>query len=229
MPQEKKQPAENLEKWNNDMFLKHPTPYGGLAGYVEKTRAREIVKEIRKRMTTDTFTLLEIGCEAGKLLSILRDSFPSAKFHGHDISTEALAEAKKNLGEGVTLAHTDLAASEISISIDGLDFIVCSETLEHIPDIDKAVENLKQIATSNQFVIITVPYEKIKNQIKKILNKLRVFDFLLTGIEKEFSEWHVNNFSKEDLIHMFEGQFEIIQYKKILALHQMLVMRKKGE
>ncbi|MBI2410419.1 MAG: methyltransferase domain-containing protein [Candidatus Kerfeldbacteria bacterium] len=221
-------PAENLAEWNNEMFLKHPTPYTGLAGRVEKKRAEAIAKEIRERKSNDQFSLLEIGCEAGRLLSILRSFFPRAKFYGQDISTVALDEARKNLGDGVVLEQSDLASEQMELHIPNLNFIVCSETLEHIPDINAAVANLKKIATPEQYVIITVPYEKTKNNIKIILNRLKIFDFLMKGIEKEFSEWHVNDFSKEDLYRLFGDEFEILKYKKIYALHQLLVMRKKA-
>lgn len=217
-----------LGQWNNEMFLKHPTPYSGLAGYVERGRARAIVKEIKDRKRAENFTLLEIGCEAGRLLSILRRYFPSARFYGNDISTEALKAARQNLGSGVELEQADLADGRFSVNIPPPDFIVCSETLEHIPAINTAVANLKKIAHPDQLVIITVPYEKIKLAIKRGLNQLGIFGLLFKGIEQEFSEWHVNDFSKADLFRMFSDEFEILKYKQILFLHQLLVLRKKA-
>lgn len=221
--------TDNLAQWNDEMFEKHPTPYNGLAGYVEKKRAQAIISEIKKHKTRNNFHLLEIGCEAGNLINILMKEFPEAQFYGHDISQIALDEAKKRLGDNVQLQQSDITSSTFvgDINIPELDFIVCSETLEHVPEAEKGINNIEKLSQKGQHVIITVPYEKTKEQLKSFFTKIGLFNLLFKEIEEGFSEWHVQDFSKEDLHKLFSVDFEILKYKNLYQLHQILVLRKK--
>jgi 2-polyprenyl-3-methyl-5-hydroxy-6-metoxy-1,4-benzoquinol methylase len=218
----------NLTEWNNKMFMQHPTPYNGFAGFIEKNRVNAIIKEINKYKKNRYFSLLEIGCEAGNLLEILSNKFPKARLFGYDISQVALKKAKNKLDKKIKLKYKDLTNDNFSTDIDKTNFIICSEVLEHIPNVSKAINNISKISSLNQFIIITVPYEKIKNSIKNILTKLKIFNFLFKGIESTFSEWHVHNFSENDIKRLFKDNFIIIKYRKIFLLHQLLVLKKKN-
>ena len=51
-------------EWNDEMYKLYPTPYVGLAGFVERKRARTICS-LADIKSTDA--VLEIGCEAGEI------------------------------------------------------------------------------------------------------------------------------------------------------------------
>ena len=84
------------------------------------------------------------------------------------------------------------------------------------------------MATKDTLVIITVPLEKHKNNIKRILLKLGLFNLLFKGIEEGLSEWHVNDFTKEDILAALENHFDIKDYNLLWLLHQMIVLKKKN-
>ncbi len=224
--------ADKLEvgssAWNDQMFGRHPTPYTGIAGMVEKYRVQRVLRVIKDhhRQKGD-LTVIEIGCEAGNLLKQVKEAFPSARVIGMDISGDALEQARKALGSRVELVTLDLAADDPKLPVDKIDYLICSETLEHISNAEKAVANLAKMADEKTLVIITVPDEKIKNIIKRMLSKLKVFKFFFREIEEGFSEWHLHDFSKDDILKLLSRHFRVLKYERLLFLHQLIVAQKR--
>lgn len=212
-------------QWNDQMFGQHPTPYSGIAGWIERRRVQSIIQAIKRNVTQPNFSLLEIGCEAGNLLGTIARHFPKAHVTGFDISKEALALAQtnKNLGQA-TFVQGDITQPFESPVV--YDFIVCSETLEHIPDYQLAIKNIAMAGSEDTIFIITVPLEALKNRVKKLLNKLGLFNLFFQGIEKGMSEWHVNDFSKADFLKLLSADFEVVFYKQIWGLHQIVVAKR---
>lgn len=211
-------------EWNDEMYAKHATPYQGIAGAIEKKRLRRILAHITDREGPQT--LMEVGCEAGNLLHFMEQRLPGFTLLGLDISQAALAQAKGKLSEQVSLIQNDLTR-DAPPEHPPLDYLICSETLEHIPDVAPAIEGLWKLTHPGTTVIITVPIEKYKTQIKRILTKLGIFDVLFAGIEKELSEWHVQDFTKEALFSLMAERFNIVRYETIWYMHQLLVLEPK--
>lgn len=218
-------PQIGTPEWNDEMYGKHATPYQGIAGAIEKKRLRRILSHIKDRKGPKT--LMEVGCEAGNLLHFLEQELSGFQLTGMDISQAALAEAKEKLGADVRLIQNDITRDDPP-EHPPLDYLICSETLEHIPESAPAIEGLWKLAHPGTTVIITVPIEKYKTNIKRMLTKLGVFDLLFAGIEKELSEWHVQDFSKEDLFSLMGERFNIKHYETIWYMHQLLVLEPKS-
>lgn len=230
MNDKSKEILEGSPRWNDLMFSRHPTPYSGIAGWIERQRVRAILTYISNYTNSSNFKLLEIGCEAGNLLSAIRQAFPQAQLTGFDISEKALQQAKSKLiAPPIHLIHGDITQVP-NLSTD-FDIIVCSETLEHIPDYQAALLNIASLGNSGSIFIFTVPLESLKNKIKKLLNQLGLFDLFFRGIEKGMSEWHVNDFSKKAFLELLSQHFEILKYNQIMGLHQVAGCKKlnKGE
>lgn len=80
-------------------------------------------------------SLLEIGCEAGQNLAVIRESMPAMQLHGCDISRAALACAEKS---GFFIHQIDLLGMD-SLNAYGdnqVDYIVVSHVLEHLVEKD---------------------------------------------------------------------------------------------
>jgi len=211
------------KSWNNEMFEKHPTPYGGIAGFIQKKRLEKIAKAISSFPSKGN-VIAEVGCEEGNLLEYLGKQNPGYQLIGFDISTAALEKAKGQLDASVILQEHDITSKPCSFESSPA-YLICSETLEHIPDAKAAVHNLRKSVNEDSIVIITVPIEKHKNNIKKWLVRLRLFDLFFKGIEASLSEWHVQDFSKEDILQLLGNHFEILSYDTILLMHQIIVCK----
>lgn len=208
--------------WNDLMFGKHPTPYQGIAGFIENYRIKSILKGIRQQKGE---RILEIGCEAGNLLYAIEKAFPQAHLWGMDISKKALEKARQKLSNKVQFIQADIT-QVINWQEAPPDIIICSETLEHIPDSEAAVRQIAALAGPDTVLIFTVPLEKLKNQVKSLLLRLGLFQLFFSGIEEGKSEWHVQDFSPTDFQTLISEHFEIIQYKQIWGLHQQIIAKK---
>lgn len=76
-------------------------------------------------------SLLEIGCEAGQNLAVIRESMPEMQLHGCDISRTALSSAEK---AGVSVRQIDLLDPDSlsTYSDDQFDYVLVSHVLEHL-------------------------------------------------------------------------------------------------
>ncbi len=214
---------QNVGKWNDEMFSKHPTPYTGFAGLVEKIRIRTILADAN---IGPKDKVLEIGCEAGNLITSINTS---DKLTGFDISKEALGNAKKlarKLGKKIKFVQGD-ATKKLPFKKGEFDVIICSETLEHVLDPAKAIDRIWEIAGKKSRVIITVPNEKPKLVVKKLLKKFRIMDLVMPGIEDKQSEWHIHAFSKPMILKLLKKNFKIERVGSILGLHVIVSARPK--
>lgn len=218
-----KPPSKNLADWNDRMFYKHPTPYSGFAGLVEKFRVRAI-REYAKITPNDT--VLELGCEAGNLLIALPES---KKTVGFDISNNALKKARqkaKAAKRKIVFVNGDLG-KRLPFKKGEFSVVICSETLEHVVDPQKSLKNIHKICGEDTRVIITVPNERPKLKIKEYLTRLKIMRLIMPGIEAEQSEWHLHAFSKEMLIKMMKKDFRLLKTGSILGLHVIVKAKAK--
>jgi len=95
-------------------------------------------------------SILEIGCGSGELLSLL----PNRDITGIDVSSRQIAAARRRLPHG----HFVESAAENLIAGAGLnrtfDYIVLSETVNFIPDVQAALEKLHEFAGSHTRVVL---------------------------------------------------------------------------
>lgn len=215
------------KSWNNEMYEKHSTPYDGIAGYIQKQRLKKISEALKKFSAVRGKKLIEIGCEEGNLLRHLNDIMDGYEILGLDISTKALEQARKTLPAEIQLDQWDITDGPYELDAPPA-YIICSETLEHIPDAEAAVKGISETSGDDTIVIITVPIERYKNLIKKWLTRLGIFDLLFSGIEKSLSEWHVQDFSKEDITGLLGQYYDVLHYDTIWLMHQLIVVKKKG-
>jgi len=202
-------------EWNDEMYRKHSTPYSGLAGFIEEQRVKSILKYAD--LTPDD-RILEVGCESGKLLF----RFPQCReVVGFDISQQALRDAEalfSTNGREARFIAGD-ASKPLPFTKGYFSVIVCSEMLEHVPDPAACVSAIADIADSQTRVILTVPNERPKLLIKKILSTLGVMRFLFPKIEEEQSEWHLQQFDKKQLESVCRGKLALKSVSNVLGMH----------
>lgn len=112
--------------------------------------------------------VLDIGCAKGYLVKELLDRGYEA--YGFDISPYAINEGQKEFRELRTRTCVgDLVEGKTTVALNGkeatkplfqnFDLIICSETLEHIPEefLDSAIENI--FDTSKKYALLDMPFE----------------------------------------------------------------------
>lgn len=222
--------AVGSSRWNDMMYRRHPTPYDGLAGQISAMRVRQIIRAIETHAPGRPFGAIEVGCESGQLLAALAHRFATSNFIGVDVSEAALEDAASRLltRPNVTLHRGDITGGlNVPHKLRQLDFIICSEVLEHVPDAEAAVRGLARLAQPRTILIVTVPLEIWKARLKHALQKAKLFKLLLSNIEEGPSEWHVHDFSREAVTRLLETEFEVLSYRCVALMHQLIVARKR--
>jgi 2-polyprenyl-3-methyl-5-hydroxy-6-metoxy-1,4-benzoquinol methylase len=213
----------SARQWNNEMFIKHPTPYTGLAGLVQRIRARQICS-IADIKPTDS--VLEVGCEAGNLMVRLPEC---NRLVGVDISDVALHDAEnrfRSIGRTAEFLSCD-ATERLPFCKGEFSVIICAEVLEHVSEPRKVIENILRISEPTTRIILSVPNEEAKLRLKTLLSKIGIMRLILPGIETVQSEWHVQSFSKSSFIELISSVLSIVSLRVVVGLH-IVVLCKRG-
>jgi len=100
-------------------------------------------------------TLLDIGCGSGHLLYQFREGFES--LIGLEYSPHRLEQARVNL-EGWPFIPICGSAEDLSaIDSNSIDQIISADTIEHIPDVYKAVQEMYRVLRPTGRLIINTP------------------------------------------------------------------------
>src|SRR5581483_4137443 len=148
-------------------------------------KAAQVLTMIR-RSRLQPRSVCEIGCGAGELLRCLQDSIgPSCRFHGFDISPQAieLCESRAN-----TRLRYSLIENEAAIE-DHFDLLVSVDVIEHVEDWIGHLRQLRPLATHK---IFHVPLD------------LSVQTLLRTSglVGRKKSHGHLHYFTKEVFLAM---------------------------
>lgn len=95
--------------------------------------------------------LLEIGCGFGLFLKEAREHFICT---GSDISDYAVSQARKRLPDDVLLYSGVLDQIDIHLRFD---VIACFDVLEHISDLNTALDNIEHLLHPGGLLVFTVP------------------------------------------------------------------------
>ncbi len=133
---------------NNQNFY-----YNTLSGRILGGKAREklIDCELKKISKNDSF--LEVGCAQGHYLE--KALKRTKKVFGIDVVPGFVEKAKKTGAKAIVAS-----GEKIPFKKEIFDFVLCTETLEHIPDWKKAVKEIKRVLKKDGVVVVTIPLEK---------------------------------------------------------------------
>ena len=162
-----------------------------------------ITYQILERLSHLEFSsLLDVGGAEGYKAAVIRKIF-NVNVRSVDLSAEACERAKAIFdidGEAVDIHHLPYKDNEF-------DVVLCSETLEHVPDLEKATRELLRVCS--KAVIITVPHDSqeiIERNIREKIPHAHIhsldvnsLDFLKPAGYKVISRKHHSSYLKRIL------------------------------
>jgi SAM-dependent methyltransferase len=107
---------------------------------------------------------------------ILRNRIKSDSMILHIAPEECIGEKIRRIGKYTTLdlkmknVNINASLTEIPLRNSSIDLIWCSHVLEHIKDVDKAIEEIYRVMHVNGFFLVDVPITEKKNYKIEIPN-----------------------------------------------------------
>jgi len=126
-----------------------------LVRFIHTNRLNQIIKLIKNK---ENLKILDAGCGEGHLIQKLQNNIPNNTYYGFDITDIALEKAKIRCTKAI-IEKKDLANTKTTN--DFFDIIICSEVLEHIPEYQEVINELKRILQKDGLLIITFPNETL--------------------------------------------------------------------
>ncbi len=143
---------EVFDKYYRDMSKYEKTEKDGQDSLYDQTRFQVMANVILKFITNRDTQIFEIGCANGQLLSLLKkEGFDNVA--GIDPSSVSAEIARRRYGIDVT-ANT---LSDLTISDRKIDFLILAGVLEHLPQLNRALQKLNNMLTIGGSIFITVP------------------------------------------------------------------------
>ena len=119
----------------------------GIESFFHRNRERVFTRLIRQY--ADKTVVLDVGCGTGLLLRRMKENAI-----GLDINPWNVIKAKEHTGRQVIRADAESLPLRSSV----LDLAVCAETLEHLPDPLRALEEMNRALKQNGRIIGSVPH-----------------------------------------------------------------------
>ena len=169
---------------------------------------RKIKKHIKNARTA-----CEVGFGEGYLLRLLHNS--GLKVLGIDISNYLVRElGNKFRRDGLDIELVQGDISKIKLEKGKFDLLFCLDVLEHVPDIEKAFENIKRILASDGLLIGTLPFNENLHENMVMCPKCKC-EFHRMG--------HYHSFGKtEEMKQLLGPEFEILEIGEVLIFQNVL-------
>jgi 2-polyprenyl-3-methyl-5-hydroxy-6-metoxy-1,4-benzoquinol methylase len=119
-------------------------------------RINEIILILKKDVDFQEKTFIDVGCSTGYVTSLIVETFNPLKSYGVDTSQINLEAAKERY------RHIDFNVFDLNqehISSEQYDIVTCFETLEHVGNLNIALDNLLKMKKSSGYLLIAVPVE----------------------------------------------------------------------
>lgn len=136
---------KNVEDYYDSFLASEPGKYSSLAEF--NARYEPILSFLSR--TKRGIKILDIGCGTGKAAERLKIF---GTVCGVDISPNSITQAAKVLDEAKIGTAEGTTYSDKSF-----DVVVCTETLEHVPDIHKAIREFHRVLAPRGYMLVSTP------------------------------------------------------------------------
>jgi len=135
-------------------------------------------------------TVLDIGCNMGALVKAFRDLGIEA--YGVDVLEAAISNAPKELKE--QLYCLDVTRDKLPFEDEKFDLITMSEVVEHLPDFQWALSEIRRVLKVNGHIYVTTPSMPSADIFSNIIHLGRLRN-----------PAHINVHSKKFWVKLFES------------------------
>lgn len=186
------------------IYFAHQPIYGFRKGHCDPGYLYQYIStyQIMKALSRMEFdSLLDVGAAEGQRAYIANQIF-GVKVRTTDLSAEACLRARE-----IFRIDSDPAdVHQLPYEDNEFDVVLCSATLEHVTDYQKAIAELLRVAS--KAVVTTLPCED-----RAVIEK---------NIEAQIPHAHIHTFTLDSLDYLTPQGYEVI--KKKMACHPLLFL-----
>jgi len=157
------------------------------------------LKRLTEAVKLKSGKMLDIGCGGGILTESLPYYYPKARIFGCDVSKPAIRYAKK-FGSG-KVGYNILLGKKLPYRDNFFDVCICLDVMEHIPDVDFFLKEVKRVLKKNGKFFLLVPCEGQPFTFTWLFQKIKFGDKLTFKswghIHPEFTHESVTNLLKK--------------------------------
>ena len=141
-----------IEQEVNNLYEKYPFPNDNIQSKNDVQIHKWILNSLPSKIPPGS-DILDLGCGTGDMSIFLSDY---GNVTGYDFSTNSLKIAKENVSR-LGLANVKFKKLDITQESAGkFDYIFCIGVLHHIPQKEKALENIKKMMKKDSTLVISV-------------------------------------------------------------------------
>jgi len=139
--------SENDQLYNNGRYHRPPE-------WLLQARAKAYLKQILRKVQIGSHQrVLEVGCDLGQLTNLLRKY--SETVIGVDVNPTYINKLNQKY-------FMQMDAQNLDFPDESFDFVISTHTIEHIPDISKALYEFERVLKANGYLILIYPWEPIR-------------------------------------------------------------------
>jgi len=139
----------------------------------------------------DKGRVLDVGCGDGTFLRYLKTQKPELEIMGIDISESTISKLKEDGIEGI-VCDLDLAEKKLFPNCQA-DYVVVMELIEHLPNPEVLMKNLRQLQA--QCYYVTIPnLGFIENRLRLALGGKMPITRIIFHIKEHLRFWTVSDF-----------------------------------
>lgn len=165
---------------------------------------RKIIKRMLK--LKEKGSLLDIGCAYGYFLKYASKHF---KVKGIDISKHAIKIAKKEIGKENALLHDVMEKLPFKKKFD---LITAFDVIEHLPNQEKALKNIKNVLKKDGYLLIEMPLKydnKIVNLLQNDTDKTHEHLMTYQAVKKLIKKTGLKIISEENYLAVARSMIQI--------------------
>lgn len=134
-----------------------------IAGYPSRLRVRKIIHEIGN---VKGKKVLDVGCEAGYVSMKIAER--GAHITSIDVCEPALEQFRakikgKHYEQSITIMNA--MAHKMPFEDNSFDVVVCTEVIEHMPEVDTCFAEMHRVLKPGGKLVITFPNENLRRKV----------------------------------------------------------------
>ncbi len=177
--------------------------YRGVFRFFSTHGSRSAILEKWLKLCKPNETFLDVGCELGYF--VRKMAARGLKTAGVDISPTKIRKSKQIASKmNLSCDFSVMDAEKLEFESNTFDWVLCSETLEHILNDKRAAQEIVRVSKHN--IIVTVPQKSIFWRILNNFSEIYGFDALGAG--------HLREYNEESLLNLFGKRVTLESLKK---------------